>query len=286
MYETYFSLCGVPILVRSAEPMRSDAHARFFETPPAAPTLTVTVEPVPEIAVPAAQLRRSDSDTVVWQSDTCVTLAKRMSRTAAPYAAVSYDIRDPAHAALSVRTDAADWAAHPPQLWSAMALHQLLAPFGALIIHASYVRVGSRAVLFTAPCGMGKSTQARLWAEHRGAAVINGDKAGLRLVDGILHAYGMPICGTSGICENVTLPVAAIVQLSQAKTSAVRRLAPSAAVQAVSANIYAEQCIPWQNALETVLQIAASTPVLHLSCTPDETAVSALERALREERGL
>lgn len=204
-----------------------------------------------------------------------VSPRRRMQRSAMIWATLSRPIWQSARM---------QWlAAQPPQLWSSMALHQLLAPFGALIMHASLVRIGGRAVLFTAPCGTGKSTQARLWAELRGAEVLNGDKAGLRFMGGELIAFGVPICGTSGICKNMALPVAAIVELSQAKATAIRRLAPSAAVQAVSANIYAERCVPWQNALETVLQIVGSVPVLHLACTPDESAIAALEQVLGEE---
>lgn len=283
MNESYFSLCGVTLRVRAQQPISGDARGRLFACAPAEPALNLIMESVPEVNVPDAAPLRTDDETLVWRQGDRVISAKRTSQSAPPYAAVSYDLGYPEQAHLAVRADAMAWAAQPPQLWSSMALHQLLAPFGALIMHASLVRIGGRAVLFTAPCGTGKSTQARLWAELRGAEVLNGDKAGLRFMGGELIAFGVPICGTSGICKNMALPVAAIVELSQAKATAIRRLAPSAAVQAVSANIYAERCVPWQNALETVLQIVGSVPVLHLACTPDESAIAALEQVLGEE---
>ena len=65
------------------------------------------------------------------------------------------------------------------------------------------------------PSGTGKSTQAELWRSLRSAGIINGDRAAIRVLDGVPYACGIPFCGTSDICRNKKLPVKAIVCLDK-----------------------------------------------------------------------
>jgi hypothetical protein len=85
-------------------------------------------------------------------------------------------------------------------MWSTIGIAESLLFLDSLLMHASYIDADGEAILFTAPCGTGKSTQAELWRKFAGATVINGDKAGVSFVDGRLCACGVPFCGTSGIC--------------------------------------------------------------------------------------
>ena len=183
------------------------------------------------------------------------------------------------------RADCWRWATRASFLWPGLSLPQLLLPFHTLVFHASYVAHDGGALLFTAPSGTGKSTQAELWRVHRGARVLNGDKAAVRL-SGAPTAHGMPFSGTSGICENVSLPLRGVVVLSLAKENTVRRLGPSAAVAALGENVFADRSIAeeWSAALNLLLDLAASVPVYALACTPDERAVCALEEAMARER--
>lgn len=61
-----------------------------------------------------------------------------------------------------------------------LGLERLLLSRQGLLLHASFIRWQDRGILFSAPSGTGKSTQADLWVRHRGAEVINGDRAALR----------------------------------------------------------------------------------------------------------
>ena len=157
-----------------------------------------------------------------------------------------------------------------------------LAACGGVVLHAAYVDVGGRAILFTAPKQTGKSTQAHLWERHRGAFVVNGDRAALRKTDGVWHACGLPYCGTSRVCHNRTLPVCALVILSQAHACTAR---PALAREAVAALLNGATYDVWDDAqVKKVLcaaeDIFGSLSVLHLACTPDISAVAALEQAL------
>lgn len=162
----------------------------------------------------------------------------------------------------------------------ALGTERLVGMAGGAILHSSFIDVGGEAVLFTAPSGTGKSTQAELWRENRGAVVINGDKSVLRVIDSVPCASGLPYSGSSGICLNRTLPLKAVVYLEQAKENTVVRLRGFAAFRKVWEGI----CVnTWDadqvsRASELVQSIVTSVPVYLQKCTPDLRAVEELER--------
>lgn len=166
--------------------------------------------------------------------------------------------------------------------WSSIPLAQLLLPKKAVLMHASFIDIGGSAVLFSAPCGTGKSTQAELWRVHRNAEVINGDKAGIFFKDGKFFAGGLPFCGTSKICHNKDLPLKAIVLLSQGKENRVRELKGFEALQAVVNNLYLDLLAPHekQMCIDFAIELLEKFNVFSLQCTPDERAVEVLEKEL------
>lgn len=163
-----------------------------------------------------------------------------------------------------------------------LAAEHLIAQAGGFILHSSFVDIGGKAILFTAPSGTGKSTQATLWEKLRGATVINGDRAAIRFEKNNPVACGIPYAGSSGICHNVTLPLAAVVYLSQAEATTIQSLRGFAAFRAIwegcSVNTWDESDAKLVSA--AVEQIAGTVPVFHLACRPDESAVLALEGVL------
>ncbi len=166
-------------------------------------------------------------------------------------------------------------------MWASLSFAQLMLYKKAFFLHSSYIAVGGKAVLFSAACGVGKSTQAALWEKHRSARVINGDKAGV-LVDGGGYACGVPFCGTSGICQNETLPLGAIVLLSQGKENEVRRLVGLEALRGVLENVYLDLLAPGEQGaiIDLLIELFKTVPVYSFACTADESAVDVLEEAL------
>lgn len=161
----------------------------------------------------------------------------------------------------------------------------LIARNHGFLFHCSYIDHNGKAILFTAPSETGKSTQAELWKNLRGAEVINGDRAAVRLVDGTLMAEGIPFSGSSTYCENRSLPIEAIVYLGQAPQTSIRKMrgyeAFSRIWEGVSLNTWDKEDV---EAVSHVVQLAAANiPVFHLPCTPDESAVIALEQMLRKQ---
>lgn len=167
-------------------------------------------------------------------------------------------------------------------MWSSVSLAQLLLPKNAFFIHSSYISVQGKAILFSAPCGTGKSTQAALWEKHRNAEVINGDKAGV-LVENGAYACGVPFCGTSGICKNKTFPLGAVVLLSQAPENSIRRLTGIEALQGILRNVYLDLIAPGEQGaiIDLLITLLETVPVYMLSCTADENAVITLEKELQ-----
>ena len=164
----------------------------------------------------------------------------------------------------------------------AMAAEHLVAQAHGVIFHSSYIKYKGKAILFTAPSGTGKSTQAELWRKLRGAEILNGDRSAIQVMDDVVYAAGVPFSGSSQICVNCTLPLAAIVYLGQAPQTTIHRLRGYEAFARIwegcSVNTWDEADL--SRASEVVKHAAATVPVFYLPCTPDESAVIALEGAL------
>lgn len=164
-------------------------------------------------------------------------------------------------------------------------IEHLIARNHGFIFHCSYIDVGGKAILFTAPSETGKSTQADLWAKYRGAEIINGDRAAIRLADGMLLAEGIPFAGSSQYCKNRSLPIEAIVYLGQAPKTTIRKLRGYEAFfkiwEGVSVNTWDKEDMDLVS--RVVQKVAEQIPIFHMPCTPDEDAVNILEEALRKQ---
>lgn len=150
------------------------------------------------------------------------------------------------------------------------------------VIHASFIIKNGYAVIFTAPSGVGKSTQAALWEEYSDAEIVNGDKVLVFVSNGVAYACGLPFSGSSGICKNKTAPLRAIVCLSQAKENKLNRLSVTDATVSVLRGCYlpAENAEISENVIDTVGEICGLIPAYKLECLPYESAVRILENEL------
>lgn len=165
---------------------------------------------------------------------------------------------------------------------NSISAEHLVAQEGGFVFHSSYIEWQGRGILFTAPSETGKSTQAALWERLRGAEVINGDRSVVRLTDEGVFVCGIPFAGSSQICKNRTLPLQAIVYLKQAPQTTIRRLRGAESFRRIwegcSVNTWDKDDV--SKVSETVQQVLLSIPVYELACTPDESAIIALEGVL------
>ncbi|MBO5836739.1 MAG: hypothetical protein J6Q92_02470 [Oscillospiraceae bacterium] len=159
-------------------------------------------------------------------------------------------------------------------IFNRIGLETLLAQRQGLLLHASLIEYGGKAIAFAGPSGVGKSTQARLWRDCLGAKVLNGDRAALRKTENTWTAYGSPYAGTSGIYENQNAPLAAIVVLQQDRENHLRPLTQKEAFAALYPEISMRR---WdkafvERATDLCLQLLKDVPVYLLRCRPEERA--------------
>jgi hypothetical protein len=160
-------------------------------------------------------------------------------------------------------------------------LPPLLLKKGVGILHCSYIEVNGGAILFSGDKQVGKSTQAALWEKYANATVLNGDRAGIYLDNGIYFADGVPFCGTSKICVNKKLPIRAIICLSQGKENHIQRLLPvEGYMQLLGQFAYYSRPADF-NLISNLLQgLCENVPIYHYSCVKDESAVDTLKQEL------
>lgn len=148
------------------------------------------------------------------------------------------------------------------------------AHLGTMFMHASVVDLGGRGIVFAGYSGVGKTTQAQLWQKYRGARIINGDKAFLRLTDGGFYAYGCPWKGSSEYCLNTKTAIKGIVVLMQSTENRITRLDCAKAVELFMPHVFLPH---WdtqslQASLSTLDKLMQDVPMWLLECRPDEAA--------------
>lgn len=169
-----------------------------------------------------------------------------------------------------------------PVFTSLLALERRMLPLDNMVLHCAYVSYRGEAILFSAPSETGKTTQANLWEQYRGSRTINGDRALLGQVNGRWAAQGWPVCGTSEVCHNLTIPVRAIVMLEQGKENTVRRLGAAEAFPLLYSQLTVNR---WNrsgsiHAMDLMDSILKEVPIYLLRCTISEESVCCLERVL------
>lgn len=153
--------------------------------------------------------------------------------------------------------------------------------YKALLAHSSFVIYQGQGIIFTGYSGVGKTTQAELWAKHMAAEIVNGDKALLRETDGRFYAYGLPWKGSSEYCLNKKAELCGVVVLRQSEVNRITRLDKEAAeyfMPHVFLPHWDKECL--SSALDTFDKLIGNVPVYLLECRPDEEAVQITKNAV------
>ena len=170
----------------------------------------------------------------------------------------------------------------PQHLMGSVGFHHRLLQRSAGILHASYIAYQGRGILFAAPSQVGKSTQAELWRRYAGARIVNGDRALLCRIKGQWHCGGTFSCGSSAICENLTLPLGAVILLEQGTENEIR---PTTVKERIHSLLVGLETFHWDVAdmdlaIANASRMAVEIPVFRFSCTPEEGAVHTLREYL------
>lgn len=148
-------------------------------------------------------------------------------------------------------------------------------PFNTLMVHASVIAHDGGGYMFLGRSGTGKSTHSRLWLNHvDDTYLLNDDNPVIRFIDGQAYVYGTPWSGKTPCYKNESMPLKAVVRLSQAPYNKIVRLA---ALQSFASLMPACSCMRWDGASVTALHksvegVIGVVPCWHLECLPDEAA--------------
>lgn len=213
----------------------------------------------------------------------------RASPSDYPYACTIWDREHPHTVLCQYLSGKEKYLDYSRNIINHLGLETLMRVWRGLLLHASLIRWKGSGILFTAPSGTGKSTQANLWKQYESADILNGDRAALRPVDGTWYAYGLPYAGSSGIYRNESVPVKAIAVLRQAKENRIRALRPQEAVRYLYSEVTTHR---WDREFveeiwEIMLAMLGQIPVYLLECRPDAGAVQLMKDTLTagESRG-
>ena len=235
----------------------------------------------PELSAPSIEQDRMR----VWQMPDGIYIER--PTVLSTHACICIRVRndDPLHMKGWIYPDRKGAVVSLNNLFDAGSIEAMVASIGAINLHSSFIRWQGGAILFTAPSGTGKSTQANLWETCTDAEQINGDRSIIRCMDGVWTAFGFPFAGSSGIFRNEAVPIRAVVVLRQAPENTISRLRPGEAFRL----LYSESAIQRWHASEhsaivdQLVQLCRTIPVYMLHCTPDERAVRLLQDTLSME---
>lgn len=265
------------------EEVKPPENFMLFERTQESPEFTFTIELADAFPQPRGKMVAGRKDLAAFEED-----GLEMRYIGVPEGGVFYACyreEDDAHATILLARPIAGIVWVDPMFLSFFCMERHMMRKSSLVLHCAYMAYQGQAVLFSAPSGTGKTTQAALWEKYRGTRVVNGDKSLLIKRDGVWMANGWPVCGSSQVCHDESMPIRAIVMLSQGKENTITRLSP---FQAFS-QIYSQVTINvWnraaqQRAMDLIENLATGVPVYHLSCTISEEAVRALEHALQDD---
>jgi hypothetical protein len=269
-----FTFGGVTVEIRGESDWIHSKQSALFHAEPSAKTdhlisleYAKSAPAVPPCATKSGPVNR-------WTEDDAVHTLKVYGTDQ-----FAYSVRTPGQTRLSYGLGYRDTMYSQAILESAD-LFDILADYGRLVLHSSFIIVNGVALLFTGPSGIGKSTQASLWQEYASADIINGDRSLIRLDD--LTANGVFYSGTSRICQNASAPIRAIVLLSKSGENTLRRAGAKEAFAALLS-----QCAYYQWDAESAsrmtllaAQLVERANVYCLSCRVDESAVRLLQNEL------
>lgn len=149
--------------------------------------------------------------------------------------------------------------------------------FGGFMLHASAVLMDSKAYIFSASSGVGKSTHTAMWQKVFGkdrAKILNDDKPAIRIEEDGIFAFGTPWSGKTDLNINVKAPIAGICFLERGKINKIRRENGGAVI----AKMLAQTIRPYdEKDMDMLLghldRVLREIPVYTLSCDISEEAV-------------
>lgn len=168
-----------------------------------------------------------------------------------------------------------------------MLFNYKLTYFNGVSLHGSAIKFDDDAIIFTAPSGVGKSTQAKLWKQKYGNRVtfINDDKPALRFEDGELYCYGTPFAGKEHLNGNTEAKVKAIINVVRGDVNKIEKTGKKESI-ALMLEETARSMLNGnanRNIFTAIEHILSCTPIYKLTCTKQLEAVETVYKRIYEE---
>lgn len=157
--------------------------------------------------------------------------------------------------------------------------------YDCMFMHCSALSFRGNGVIFTAPSGTGKSTHAALWRREFGGdvAMVNDDKPLLRIIGGKMYVCGTPWDGKHHLSSNITVPLRAVVILSQGAENHITKADKRTAVYTLlNQTIRPEEPALMLKTLNMTEFILKNVPVYALDCNISREAALTSFNAVKE----
>lgn len=155
-------------------------------------------------------------------------------------------------------------------------LAMVLPKFDALLFHGSAIEYNNQGIVFTAPSGVGKTTQTLLWKSMYPTLVriINGDKPIFRLIDKHWYAFGTPWMGKELLGENGRTPIQHICFLEQGKVDTIYLLPNNKVSRLILKQLlFPVETLLLPHYLNLIDSLIRNTSAYRLECTISDLAV-------------
>ena len=164
--------------------------------------------------------------------------------------------------------------------------YRRLLSFDGMLLHSSVVAFDGKAYIFSANCGIGKSTHTHLWLKYiNNTYILNDDKPAIRKKGGEYFAYGTPFSGKNDESRNAGVKVGALVFIERSKVNKIRKITPVEAVPLIYQQTTQPVASPkHMDILFGFLDgLLSSVPLYILSCDMSSEAVKTSFEALTGE---
>lgn len=162
---------------------------------------------------------------------------------------------------------------------------QLLAQ-DVVLLHGSTVAVDDRAYLFTARCGVGKSTHTRLWRQRMEHAVmVNDDRAFLRISSSGVMAFGSPWSGKHGLDTNISVPLAGICILERGAENKIVPISAREAMPELLDQVFLPEEKYSSRCMELAELLTEKVSLWRMACTKDPEAAQITYKAMSGAQG-
>lgn len=147
-------------------------------------------------------------------------------------------------------------------------------------LHSVSVLYRDKVWLFSGQSGTGKSTHANLWQTYLNTPIINGDLNLLSMEGKNAVVYGIPWCGTSGICDTKTYALGGIILLKQAPANYTNELTEDEKILLVSQRLISPSWNKRQfnTNLCVTEKIVFNKLICRLHCTKDKEAMDIMKQ--------